>query len=189
MISDVETWWVNYLVWSSLFACNLQVCVCVCVFVCVCVCAELLSHVWLFCDPKDCNPVRLFWPWDFWGKNTRASCNFLLQGIFPTQGLNQCLSCLLHWQADSLPLAPPGKPTSLFKRGEKDDTGQNTGSEPYNRLTAKPCAWLLGDCLSPSSRTLGDLLHVHALSNDLWWLTSNGKLWSSLFGYHTTPSD
>ena len=34
-------------------------------------------------------------------------CHFLLQRIFPTQGSNLCL---LHWQADSLPLAPPGKP-------------------------------------------------------------------------------
>ena len=25
-------------------------------------------------------------------------------------GWSLCLSCLLHWQADSLPLAPPGKP-------------------------------------------------------------------------------
>ena len=31
-------------------------------------------------------------------------------GILPTQGWNLRLSCLLHWQADSLPLAPPGKP-------------------------------------------------------------------------------
>ena len=31
-------------------------------------------------------------------------CHFLLQGIFPTQGSNPCLLCLLHWQADSLPL-------------------------------------------------------------------------------------
>ena len=28
----------------------------------------------------------------------------------PTQGSNPCLLCLLHWQADSLSLAPPGKP-------------------------------------------------------------------------------
>ena len=34
---------------------------------------------------------------------------FLLQGIFPTQGLNPHLLCLLHWHAGSLPLAPPGK--------------------------------------------------------------------------------
>ena len=39
-------------------------------------------------------------------------CHALLQGIFLTQGLNQRLLCLLHWQADSLPLAPPGKPDS-----------------------------------------------------------------------------
>ena len=31
-------------------------------------------------------------------------------GIFLTQGLNPHLLCLLHWQAGSLPLAPPGKP-------------------------------------------------------------------------------
>ena len=30
------------------------------------------------------------------------------KGIFPTQGSNPCLLCLLHWQGDSLPLAPPG---------------------------------------------------------------------------------
>ena len=31
-------------------------------------------------------------------------CYFLLQGIFPTQGSNQHLLHLLHWQAVSLPL-------------------------------------------------------------------------------------
>ena len=34
-------------------------------------------------------------------------CHFLLQGIFPTQGLNLCL---LHWQADSLLLSHWGSP-------------------------------------------------------------------------------
>ena len=33
----------------------------------------------------------------------------ILQGIFQTQGLNLRLLCLLHWQAGTLPLAPPGK--------------------------------------------------------------------------------
>ena len=32
-------------------------------------------------------------PWDFSGKNTGVGCHFLLQGIFPTQGLNPCLWC------------------------------------------------------------------------------------------------
>ena len=34
----------------------------------------------------------------------------LFQEIFLTQGLNPHLLGLLHWQMDSLPLAPPGKP-------------------------------------------------------------------------------
>ena len=38
-------------------------------------------------------------------------CHFILQAIFPTQGLNPCL---LHWQANSLPLAPPGKPSKII---------------------------------------------------------------------------
>ena len=46
-------------------------------------------------------------PWHFPGKSTGAGCHFLLQGIFPTQRLNLCLLHLLHWQVDSLPLAPP----------------------------------------------------------------------------------
>ena len=37
----------------------------------------------------------------------------LLQGIFPNQGSNLPLLHLLHWQARSLPLAPPGKPSYL----------------------------------------------------------------------------
>ena len=42
------------------------------------------------------------WKWNFPGKNTWAGCHFLLQGIVLTQGLNQHLLCLLHWQADYL---------------------------------------------------------------------------------------
>ena len=34
-------------------------------------------------------------------------CHFFLQGIFPIQGSNLCL---LHWQADSLPLRHLGRP-------------------------------------------------------------------------------
>ena len=43
-------------------------------------------------------------------KNSGVDCHALLQGIFPHQGSNPCLSCLLLWQEGSLPLAPPGKP-------------------------------------------------------------------------------
>ena len=43
--------------------------------------------------PTLCNPMdtRLLRPWDFLGKSTGVGCHFLLQGIFPTQGLNSGL--------------------------------------------------------------------------------------------------
>ena len=46
----------------------------------------------------------------FSGKNTGVGSHGLLQGMVPTQGLNLCLPCLLHWRVGSLPLAPPEKP-------------------------------------------------------------------------------
>ena len=55
----------------------------------------------------DCS---LLCPRDFPGKNTGVGCHFPLQGIFLTQGPNAHLLLLLHWQGDSLPLLPPGKP-------------------------------------------------------------------------------
>ena len=48
--------------------------------------------------PHGLQPARFLCPWDFPGKNTGVGCHFVLQRIFPTQGLNQCL---LHWQEDS----------------------------------------------------------------------------------------
>ena len=38
--------------------------------------------------PHGLQPTRLLHPWDFPGKNTGVGCHFLLQKIFPTQGLN-----------------------------------------------------------------------------------------------------
>ena len=70
------------------------VCVCVRVCVCVCVCARLVAQSCLtLCYPLDCNPP-VSCPWDSPGKNTGAGCHFLLQRIFPTQGLNPSLLCL-----------------------------------------------------------------------------------------------
>ena len=43
-------------------------------------------------------------------RDTKVGCHALLLGIFPTQGSNPPLLHLLHWQAGSLPVAPPGKP-------------------------------------------------------------------------------
>ena len=66
------------------------------------------------CDLMDCSLPGSSVYGGFSGKNTRVGCHVLLQGLFPTQGLNPCLLCFLHWQAGSLPLAPPGKLSTLF---------------------------------------------------------------------------
>ena len=59
---------------------------------------------------------------DFFGTPPGSSVHGILQarilnglpfppaGDLPDQGSNLCLLHLLHWQLDSLPLAPPGKP-------------------------------------------------------------------------------
>ena len=49
--------------------------------------------------PYGLQPTRLLCPWDSPGKNTGVGCQFLLQGIFLTQGLNPHLLRLLLWQA------------------------------------------------------------------------------------------
>ena len=48
------------------------------------------------CELMDCSPSLLS-PWDFSGKNTGEGCHILLQGLFPTRGLDPHLLCLLHW--------------------------------------------------------------------------------------------
>ena len=69
--------------------------------------SSCFSHVQIFETPWTV-ACRLLCPWVSPGKNTGVGFHFLLQGIFPTWGLNPRLLHLLHWQAGSLPLAPPG---------------------------------------------------------------------------------
>ena len=82
--------------------------------------AQLLSCVWLFATPRTVvHQVPLS---KDPGKNTGVGSHFLLPGIFPTQGLNPHLLCLLHWQADSLPLCHMGSPNnwiSICKKFKK----------------------------------------------------------------------
>ena len=60
-------------------------------------CAQPLSCIWLIVTPCTI-ACQLLCPYNFPGKNTRADCHFLLQGIFPIQGSNLHLLHLLHWQ-------------------------------------------------------------------------------------------
>ena len=84
------------------------------------VCAKLLQ-LCLTLQPSGLQPARLLRLWDSPGKNIEVGCHALLQGIFLTQGLSPSLLCLLHLQAGSLPLAPPGKSKNQRVRDNKNN--------------------------------------------------------------------
>ena len=85
------------------FSSTYIVCVCMCVCVCVCVCVYVCAHAHSIMSDSFVTPWTIatshLCPWDFPGKNTRAGCQFLLQGIFLTQGSNthSCVSCIGRW--------------------------------------------------------------------------------------------
>ena len=73
--------------------------------VCVCVCVKVTRSCLTLCNPMDCSPLiyRFLCPWNSPGKNIGVGSHSLLQGIFPTQGLNpgllhcrQILHCLSY---------------------------------------------------------------------------------------------
>ena len=72
--------------WIYLWAAELITCVCVCS-----IAAVISDSLW----PHGRWPARFLWPWDLPSKNTGVGCHALLQGLFPTQGWNPRLLCLL----------------------------------------------------------------------------------------------
>ena len=74
-------------------------------------------------------------------------CHDLFQGIFLTQGSNLCLLCCLHWQADFLPLVPPGKsshyhwPLPLLFGGCSQDGSGNPLQYPCLENPMEEGAW------------------------------------------------
>ena len=54
----------------------------------MCMRAKSLQSCLTLCDPMDCSLLGSFVHGDSPGKNTGVGCHALLQGIFPTQGLN-----------------------------------------------------------------------------------------------------
>ena len=66
------------------------------------------------CEPVDCRPPAPL-SVDSPGKNPGVGCLFLLQGTFPTQGLNPGLLCLLHCRL------------ILYSRSNRGSTAPATG--------------------------------------------------------------
>ena len=69
-------------------------------------------------QPYRGQPTRLPCPWDSPGKNTGVGCHFLLQEIFPTQGLNpglpHCRQTLYYLSHQGSPWGD-GIPVELFQ--------------------------------------------------------------------------
>ena len=66
-----------------------------CLFSSECAVTSVMSNS---LPPYGLQPTRLLCPWDSAGKNTGVDFRSLLQGIFPTQGLNPHLLWLLHYR-------------------------------------------------------------------------------------------
>ena len=72
--------------------------------------AKLLQLCLTLCNPMDCRPPAVHGILQAKTLEWVASEFPFSRGIFQTQKSNPHLLRLLHWQAGSLPLAPPGKP-------------------------------------------------------------------------------
>ena len=99
----------------------------------MCVCMlSCFSYVQLFATPWTVASQALLW--DFPGKNSAVGCHGLRQGIFPTQGLNQRLLCLLCWQESSSSVVLPGKPRFMVRYVNNGGSYVCVGAEPMGNL-------------------------------------------------------
>ena len=64
----------------------------------ICMHAKFLQLCLTLCNPMDYSLPGSSVHGDAPGKNTGVGCHALFQGIFPTQGLNPCILCLLQWR-------------------------------------------------------------------------------------------
>ena len=122
------------------------------IFVCL---LSRFSHVLFFATPWTVArqaPLSVASP----GRNAIEGCHALLQRMLPIEGLNLGLLCLLHWQADSLPLAPPF-------------TCLQIGQFPQSHiLISISCIWMLNPIISSvqfSRSVVSNSLRPHELQH------------------------
>ena len=104
---------------SSGIAC---VCVSVCLHLAIYVhtthtmylCAKSLQSCPTLCNPMDCSLWGSSECEESPGKSIAMSCLCPPPGNLSNPGIEPVLLCLQHWQADSLPIVPPGKPYTYY---------------------------------------------------------------------------
>ena len=148
-----------------MYAC-VSVCVCVCVCVCVRARTKSLQLCLALCDPMDCSLPG-------------SSIHRILQArtlewvAMPSSRGSSLprdwtrISCVLHWQVDSLPLALPGKPLASLCCSAKAcfwAISGDTGPFPLSMF-----CWLLKcnlfkskTCLECGCRCAPDFLGLHS---------------------------
>ena len=78
-------------------------------------CAQSLQSYSTLWNPMDCSPPGSSVHGILQAKISEGVAIPFSGGIFPTEGSNSHLSCLLHWQADSLLLGHLGSPPGNCK--------------------------------------------------------------------------
>ena len=101
-------------------------------------------------QPCGLQPTRLFCPWDSPGRNTGVGCHALLQGIFPTPGLNPHL---LHCRWILCSLSHLGNP-----RGAIDPCRNVNYVKPLHFLTLQEFLNILSNILKMNAAAAGKLL-------------------------------
>ena len=94
---------------------------------------EYTEELRLFATPWTVS-YRLPRPWDFPGKNTGVGSHFLLQEIFPTQGLNLGLP---HYRQKLYHLSHQGSPRSFtFTSIEGEDIKSGKNTQNYTKRSS-----------------------------------------------------
>ena len=108
--------------------------------------AKSLQSCLTLCDPMDQAPLSM-------GILQARTLEWIAmtssRGIFPTQGSNPCLLCLLNWQAGSLPLAS-GKPPITCDRQQNPQCSPRLPVPP-SVITAQPALPRDSYCLCTAS--------------------------------------
>ena len=128
-----------------------------------CVCGSLQLH--------GLYPPGSSTPWDSPGKNTRAGCHFLLQGVFPTQGWNLRLILAGRFFTTAL----PGKSIQFIIQskqflGSADEQIYYLiwkAAEEYHCLKAQVhCTWMCKNVLELGGNT--GMFHEGDTSAEIW---------------------
>ena len=141
---------------------------------------QLFRLVWIFVNPTESNspgssangiPQQEYW----------MCCHFLLQGIFPTQGLNPYLQWFQNWPGDSLSLSHLGSP-------RYNDAAAATAAKSL-QLCRTLCDAIEG---SPPGSSVPGILHAKmlewvAISFSNAWKWKVKVKWLSLVRLFTTP--